>query len=36
MAEFERLSAARRLLADLAGEYRRAADSLERKIAVAA
>jgi hypothetical protein len=36
MAEAERLSAARRLLADLARKYRRVADRLERKISAAA
>jgi len=36
MAEFERLSAARYLLAHLARKYRRVADRLERKIAGAA
>jgi len=36
MAEFERLLAARHLLAHLARKYRRVADRLERKIASAA
>jgi hypothetical protein len=36
MAEAERLSAARRLLADLARKYRRVADRLERKMSAAA
>jgi hypothetical protein len=36
MAEAERLSAARRLLADLARKYRRVADRLERKLSAAA
>jgi len=36
MAEFERLSAARQLLARLARKYRRVADRLERKSASAA
>ena len=36
MAEAEHLSAARRLLADLARKYRRVADRLERKTSAAA
>jgi hypothetical protein len=36
MAEAERLSTARRLLADLARKYHRVADRLERKISAAA